>query len=259
MTVNENPKYKEQLNVSTSIANREIKLKCAVCFSEFNLLDDLIEHKEQNATCKNKIRMQSQSELSVFKKSRRKKNMHRHHKLALLFPNELKPKRNKHLLTNKFPSNCSSSKEKTVITSSYYRDEDLEDSDNQEQHHFVSQLEKYRHKTRRELLIRNANKKYNLNEKVAEEKLPNNEILILSENEETTSNADSENNDSKYRSSDKSEKRNLDKVAEENSEDESKMQTSTKKRSVNGKQKTGITHNLTCERKRFTCKYFVEF
>ena len=119
-------------------SSNEVKLRCGVCRAEFDLLDDLAEHKEQNLSCKNNICLAQTDEtpFNMKKAKRRKKELKLVPSLSLAYTNRKKSKKSSTL-----SSNSAKTTKHSLFDTSYYQDEDLEDNEQDRLTDFVNNHE----------------------------------------------------------------------------------------------------------------------
>jgi len=217
-------------------SKNKIKLKCGVCCLEFNDFDHLLEHKEQNVSCKNDVQIFDENSLTVKKSKRKKKD------LSLLLSNH----------QNKFGSSSdfkrTSSKKNYTKTSkdvnnnnNYYQDEDFDDDDGQ-----VTRSKDNGVK------VSNLFKNSNSNNNFFSENDTNNtaDSSTMNENEESYSDLDDDNCPSK--SNEDENHNDDDKIIDD--EDEFEKRVNPKIRRPYMRQKSGSSNNLTCESK---IKFFI--
>ncbi len=214
-------------------SKNQLKLKCGVCSFEFNNFNDLIEHKEQNLSCKNDVNFLDHSEQHSFqtKKSKRKKkdfslllSNHRHKAWSL---SDFMRKNNKKI-DNKSLKN---------VNNSYYRDEDLEDLEDTDLTHPIFERDS---KNTKDKYLKVSNIEFNKNQFFSENETNNTvDSSTINEIEESYLNLDNDNY--MFKPTDREQKND--------EEDQSEMSYSKPRRSYTRKQSES-TNNLTCESKK---------
>lgn len=216
-----------------ALSKNKIKLKCGVCRFEFTYFNDLIEHKEQNLSCKNDVNFFDQSEQHSFqtKKSRRKKkdfslplSNHRHKTWSL---SDFMRKNNRKF-DYKFLKNANNS---------YYRDEDLEDPEDTDLTNLFYERDS---KNTKDNNLKVSNIEFSKNQFFSENGTNNTvDSSTINEIEESYLNIDNDNY--MFKPTDSEEKND--------EEDKSEMSYSKPRRSYTRKQ-SELTNNLTCESKK---------
>ena len=216
-----------------ALSKNKLKLKCGVCRFEFTNINDLIEHKEQNLSCKNDVNFLDQSEQHSFqtKKSRRKKkdfslllSNHRHKNWSL---SDFMRKNNRKI----------DYKSLKYVNNNYYRDEDLEDLEDTDLTNPIFERDSKNTKGNN---LKVSNIEFNKNQFFSENETNNTvDSSTINEIEESYLNLDNDNYTFKPT---ESEQKN-------DEEDQSEMTNSKPRRSYTRKQ-SELTNNLTCESKK---------
>jgi hypothetical protein len=213
-------------------SKNKIKLKCGVCCLEFNNFDHLLEHKEQNLSCKNDVQIFDEFEQNslIVKKSKRKKK-----DFSLLLSNHQNKfgSSSDFKRTNSKKNSIKSSKD--VNNNNYYRDEDLDDDDGQ-----------MRNSKDNGVKVSNVFKNSNNNNFFSENDTNNTaDSSTMNDNEEIYFDLEDENY--AFKSNEDENHNGDDKIIDD--EDEFEKCVNPKIRRPYMRQKGGSSNNLTCESK----------